>query len=96
MQQSDSKVIFKPPDRPVIYSAETNWKGIKLHTLKEFCLIIDTKRQPKLEEYVKKYSIDALINYEFTPEELKKAKHGWDREKQFILDQLRAYKYNFR
>ena len=81
MQESDTKVSFDPPERPMIYSSANNWKGIRLHTLKEFCLIIDTKRQPKVEEQVKKHSLDAFKNFEFTPEDFKKRKYGWDREK---------------
>ena len=96
MQPSDTKVMFKPPERPIIYSSANNWKGVPLLTLKEFCLIIDTKRPTIIEEFLKNNSIDALKNFEFTPEDFKNQKYGWDLEKQELFDRLRDYRYNFK
>ena len=79
--------MFKPPERPIIYSSANNWKGITLLTLKEFCLIIDTKRPTIIDEFVKNNSIDALKNFEFTPEDFKNANMaGIEKNKNFLID----------
>lgn len=49
-----------------------------------------------MEEHIKQFSIESLINFEFTPELLKVKKYGWKFRLQELFNALKNYKYTFR
>ena len=49
-------------NRPVLYSFNNNWVGQEMHTMSEYCLIIDNINRQK---YARNMTIDQIKNFEF-------------------------------
>ena len=42
-------------NKPVIYSSKNNWIGYEMHTVSEYCFILDT---PANQKFLNKYSLE--------------------------------------
>lgn len=53
--------IFSNSNRPIVYSSYNNWVGMEMHTLSEFCFIIDGQKSKNLQ----KFQIEEVKNLQF-------------------------------
>jgi hypothetical protein len=86
----DSLVRFPgETDRPILYSEANRWHGQELHTVSEFCFIIDRRKPAELQELPLSELKDCEFNPPLPPE---RGDHQSKTLSQKLWDQLRHYK----
>lgn len=83
------KLIKKLPyktRRPVVYSFDSNWAGREMHTISEFCFIIDNSKSAKMTAV----DFNEIKDYEFLAPGERRGMASFDEEAYELLLRYRA------
>lgn len=81
-------------DRPILYSETNGWDGQELHTVSEFCFIIDRRKPAELQELPLSELKDCEFNPPLPPDTYSHSRgdHQPKTLSQKLWDQLQHYK----